>query len=145
MTADFPTSGRIADREHLLPIRVYYEDTDFTGAVYHGAHVRFLERGRSDFLRLAGVHHAELATAGFAFAVARLELDFKRPARIDDALVVKSRFLELRGPRLVVGQQILRGEALLVDAKVDAACIGLDGKPRRPPAAMIEALRRLIF
>lgn len=145
MTADLPTAGRIEAREHLLPIRVYYEDTDFTGVVYHGAHVRFLERGRSDFLRLAGVHHAELAAGGFAFAVASLAVDFKRPGRIDDALVVKSRFLELRGPRLVIGQQILRGEELLVDAKVDAACIGLDGKPRRPPTAMIEALRRLIF
>ena len=144
MTA-LPTAGWIANREHVLPIRVYYEDTDFTGVVYHGAYVRFLERGRSDFLRLAGVKHAELEAAGFAFAVVRLEADFKKPARIDDAIEVRSRFLDLRGPRLIIGQQAARGEELLVEARVEAACIGLDGRPRRPPSAMTEALRPLIF
>jgi acyl-CoA thioester hydrolase len=140
-----PSAGVIIDREHVLPIRVYYEDTDFTGVVYHGAYVRFLERGRSDFLRLAGVKHAELEAAGFAFAVVRLEADFRKPARIDDAVEVRSRFLDLRGPRLVIGQRVARGEDLLVEARIDAACIGLDGRPRRPPPAMKEALRPLIF
>jgi acyl-CoA thioester hydrolase len=140
-----PTAGVIVEREHVLPIRVYYEDTDFTGVVYHGAYVRFLERGRSDFLRLAGVKHAELEAAGFAFAVVRLEADFRTPARIDDAIEIRSRFLELRGPRLVIGQKVARGGDLLVDARVEAACIGLDGRPRRPPQAMTEALRPLIF
>jgi acyl-CoA thioester hydrolase len=143
--SEAPTAGRIEAREHFLPVRVYYEDTDFTGVVFHGAYVRFLERGRTDFLRLAGVHHAVLEGEGYAFTVVRLEADFKRPARIDDALTVKSRCLELRGPRLVIGQQVLREEALLVDATVEAAVIGLDGRPRRPPAFMMEALRPLIF
>jgi acyl-CoA thioester hydrolase len=143
--SDLPTAGRIEAREHFLPVRVYYEDTDFTGVVFHGAYVRFLERGRTDFLRLAGVHHAVLEGEGYAFTVVRLEADFKRPARIDDALTVKSRFLELRGPRLIIGQQVLRDEAILVDARVEAALIGLDGRPRRPPPAMTEALRPLIF
>jgi len=140
-----PTAGVIEDREHLLPIRVYFEDTDFTGVVYHGAYVRFLERGRSDFLRLAGVRHRALEAEGFAFTVVRMELDFKQPARIDDALIVRSRFLEMRGPRLVIGQQVARDDTLLVDARVEAACIGLDGRPRRPPAAMTGAIRPLIF
>jgi acyl-CoA thioester hydrolase len=143
--SEAPTAGRIEAREHFLPVRVYYEDTDFTGVVFHGAYVRFLERGRTDFLRLAGVHHAVLEGEGYAFTVVRLEADFKRPARIDDALTVKSRCLQLRGPRLVIGQQVLRDEALLVDARVEAALIGLDGRPRRPPPAMTEALRPLIF
>jgi len=140
-----PLSGEFAAEGHILTQRVYYEDTDFSGVVYHARYLHFMERGRTDFLRLAGVHHAVLEGEGYAFTVVRLEADFKRPARIDDALTVKSRCLELRGPRLVIGQQVLRDEALLVDARVEAALIGLDGRPRRPPPSMTEALRPLIF
>jgi acyl-CoA thioester hydrolase len=143
--SDLPTAGRIEAREHLLPVRVYFEDTDFSGVVFHASYVRFLERGRSDYLRLAGVHHARLREQGLAFAVVRLEADFRRPARIDDALVVRSRFQELRGPRLVIGQQVTRDAELLVEARVEAALIGPGGRPKRLTSAMLQAIRPLLF
>ena len=85
-----PSAGVFQGREHLLAVRVYYEDTDFTGLVYHASYVRFFERGRSDFLRLAGADHTAMGALGVAFAVVRLEVGFRRAARIDDALVVET-------------------------------------------------------
>ena len=131
---DQPTSGRMQDKEHLLPVRVYYEDTDFTGIVYHANYLRFFERGRSDFLRTIGVHHDALASeeAPSAFAVARMEVDFKRPARIDDALLVRTRFTGMRGPRLFFGQRIERDGDLICAADVTATAIHMDGRVKRP-------------
>jgi acyl-CoA thioester hydrolase len=147
METTAPTAGWFDGREHVLPVRVYYEDTDFTGVVYHGAYVRFFERGRSDCLRAIGVHHAELAagpeTAGFA--VVRMEVDFRRAARIDDALLVRTAYEALKGPRLFVRQRILRSEDLIAEALVQAACIDLrTGRARRPPNLLLEALRPLV-
>lgn len=137
-----PTAGEIIGREHVLPVRVYYEDTDFTGVVYHGAYVRFFERGRSDFLRVAGIHHAELLAREepIAFAVTRLDIAFKRAARIDDALVVRTTYDTVRGPRLFISQRITRGEDLIATASVEAACIDLAGRPKRPPPGMADLL-----
>jgi acyl-CoA thioester hydrolase len=103
MTADLPSAGRFEDRTHFLPVRVYYEDTDFSGIVYHANYLRFFERGRSDFLRVAGVHHSEFAAQAdpMAFAVNKMEIEFHKPARIDDALVVESQFESFKGPRLL--------------------------------------------
>ena len=145
MSIDLPTAGRFEGRDHLLPVRVYYEDTDFTGLVYHANYVRYFERGRSDFLRLAGVHHAELLDRDdpAAFAIVRMELDFKRAARIDDALAVRTTYDSARGPRLFISQRITRGEELICAAQVEAACIDLAGRPRKPPAGMLDILRPL--
>jgi acyl-CoA thioester hydrolase len=140
-----PGAGHIEGREHLLPVRVYFEDTDFTGVVFHGAYVRFLERGRSDYLRLAGVRHAEMLAQGLAFAVTRLEMDFRRPARIDDALTVRTRFEALKGARLTIGQQVSHGAEVLVAARVEAALLGLDGRPCRLPGDMIAIIQPLLF
>ena len=128
--------------EHVLPVRIYYEDTDFTGVVYHGGYVRFFERGRTDFLRLAGVHHAALLQRPdpFAFTVTRLAVAFQRPARIDDALEVRTRYHAVRGPRLLIRQRIVRGPEAIAEAEVEAACIDLSGRPRRPPADLLAAL-----
>lgn len=143
---DRPNAGRFAGREHRLPVRVYYEDTDFTGVVYHGAYVRFFERGRSDALRLAGVHHSELQALPepAAFAVVRMEIDFRRAARVDDALLVRSTFEAFRGPRLTGRQRIFRAEELVAEALVEVAVIGAGGRPRRPPPVLVEALRPLV-
>ena len=143
MTEVTPTSGVFAGREHHLPVRIYYEDTDFTGVVYHGNYLRYFERGRSDFLRLAGISHSDLLEdeAPTAFVVTRMELDFKRAARIDDALTVVTSYDEVKGVRLMVSQKILRGEELIAVAQVTAACISLDGRPKRPPASMVEKLK----
>src|ERR1700723_993928 len=102
MTANLPTAGVFEGREHVLPVRVYYEDTDLTGVVYHANYVRYFERGRSDFLRLAGVSHSDLLARDdpAAFVITRLELDFRIPARIDDALLVVTTYDRVKGPRL---------------------------------------------
>jgi acyl-CoA thioester hydrolase len=136
-----PTAGEFRDGAHWLPIRVYYEDTDFTGVVYHANFLRYMERGRSDFIRLAGVDHGFMAAqGGAAFAVARIELDYKKPARIDDALVVRSQFFAVKGVRMHALQQVLRGGELLAEARITAVCVGPDSRPKKPPPAMIERL-----
>ena len=142
---DQPTAGRFDGQDHLLPVRVYYEDTDFTGVVYHGNYVRYFERGRSDFLRVAGVRHADLLDRPdpAAFAIVRMEIDFKRVARIDDALAVRTTYDAARGPRLFISQRITRGEELVCQALVEAACIDLQGRPRKPPAGLLDTLRPL--
>ena len=138
--SDSPSAGRFEGREHRLPVRVYYEDTDFTGLVYHGNYVRYFERGRSDALRLMGVGHAELLDGDqpMAFVVSKLALDYLKPARIDDALVVRTRYRAIKGPRLLISQTIVRDEEVLCRAEVEAVCIHLDGRPRRPTRRLIE-------
>ena len=139
---DQPTAGRFEGREHRLPVRVYYEDTDFTGLVYHGNYLRFFERGRSDFLRMVSVGHAELLDQAdpIAFVITTMNLRFRAAARIDDALVVRTTYDAVKGPRLIIRQAITRGGQLLTEADVEAACIDLKGRPRRPPASLVEAL-----
>ena len=138
---DSPTSGEFRDGAHWLPIRVYYEDTDFTGVVYHANFLRYMERGRSDFIRLAGADHVFMAAqGGAAFAVAKIDIDYRKPARIDDALLVRSRFLPVKGVRLQALQQVFRGDELLAEARVTAVCVGPDTRPIKPPKAMIERL-----
>ncbi|MES2833411.1 MAG: tol-pal system-associated acyl-CoA thioesterase [Pseudomonadota bacterium] len=141
-----PTHGRFEGREHRLPVRVYYEDTDFTGLVYHGSYVRFFERGRTDALRTLGIGHAELLEDDrpSAFVVATMALRFLKPARIDDALTVSTRFEAVKGPRLIMAQSIWRGEERLCEADVVAVCIHLDGRPRRPGRAMVERIKPLL-
>jgi acyl-CoA thioester hydrolase len=138
-----PSAGWQEGLEHVLPVRIYYEDTDFTGVVYHGAYVRFFERGRTDFLRLAGISHMALLERPdpVAFTVTRLAIDFRRAARIDDALQVRTRYEAVRGPRLFVRQRLIRGAELVAEAQVEAACIDLSGRARRPPSDLVQALK----
>lgn len=137
-----PTAGVFHGQDHLLPLRVYYEDTDFSGVVYHATYVRWFERGRSDFLRLAGVSHADLfaGETPLAFAVTRLEIDFARAAAIDEALVVRTRFAGLKGPRFLIDQAILRQGELIAQAAVQVALVG-GGRPRKPSAELISRLK----
>ncbi|MFN3537923.1 MAG: YbgC/FadM family acyl-CoA thioesterase [Brevundimonas sp.] len=139
---DLPSAGRFEGRDHILPVRVYYEDTDFTGLVYHANYVRYFERGRSDFLRLAGVGHADLLAGEtpLAFVITSLDLQFLKAARIDDALVVRTTYDTLRGPRLTIRQTIERGGEVLCRAEVEAAVIDLTGRPRRAPTTLIAAV-----
>ena len=139
-TAGPPSAGLFIGREHRLPVRVYYEDTDFTGLVYHASYVRFLERGRSDFLRLAGADHVAMAALGTAFAIVRLEVDFRRAARIDDALEVVTGIAAVRGSRLRFSQRIEQDGEAICRAVVDAACIDAAGRARRPPSELMRAL-----
>ncbi|NVK33265.1 MAG: YbgC/FadM family acyl-CoA thioesterase [Rhodobacteraceae bacterium] len=133
-------SGRLERGVHYLPVRVYYEDTDFTGIAYHGSYVRFFERGRSDFLRLAGVHHSELLNGkddrSLAFAVKKMTLTFSRPATIDDVLEVRTRITNLKGARIELEQKIYRDDVLLVACDIVVAVITLDGRATRLPAEL---------
>ena len=141
---DQPNSGRMEGREHVLPVRIYYEDTDFTGAVYHANYLRYFERGRSDFLRLLGVGHVALSEVDTAFAVTRMEVEFHRAARIDDALVIRTGFLAARGPRMTIGQRILRDDHIIASATVQVACIDSSGRAKRPPPGLVKALAPLL-
>ena len=138
--SDQPTAGRFDGRAHLLPVRVYYEDTDFTGLVYHANYVRYFERGRSDCLRAMGIGHAELLKGDepLAFVVSEMALSFLKPARIDDALVVRTLYEAVKGPRLLIRQSVERGGEVLCRAEVTAVCIHLDGRPRRPTRALVD-------
>ena len=133
-------AGRIADRRHILAVRVYHEDTDFSGAVYHASYLRFCERGRSDFLRLMGVFHGELRAPGsgdpLAFAVRHMEIDFLKPARINDALEVETRAVALSGAALNLDQRIARGSETVFTAQVKVVVIDGRGRPRRLPSAL---------
>ena len=142
MTPPAPPSGVFEGKAHLLPVRVYYEDTDFTGVVYHANYLRYFERGRSEFLRLAGISHTQLRDleTPLAFVVARMEIDFVRPARIDDALVVRTEYERMERVRLHVRQTLERDGETIARAAETIVCIGLDGRPRRPPPALSEAL-----
>ncbi len=143
MTSHAPTAGTFEGREHVLPVRVYYEDTDLTGVVYHANYVRYFERGRSDFLRLAGVSHASLLLLDdpAAFAVTRIAIEFRLAARIDDALEVRTLFESTRGVRLNIAQRIVREDKLVASAAVEVVCIDAQGRARRPPRQVIDALR----
>jgi acyl-CoA thioester hydrolase len=138
-------AGRIEGEAHVLPVRVYYEDTDFSGLVYHANYLKFCERGRSDCLRLLGVHHHELQQGGLAlsFVVRRMVCDFLAPARIDEILEVESRFVRVSGARMEIAQAVTRGGETLFRAAVTAALVDAHGRPKRFPEPMIEALSRL--
>jgi acyl-CoA thioester hydrolase len=118
-----------------LPIRVYWEDTDAGGVVYHASYLRFMERGRTEFLREGGVHQAKLQEeSGLTFVVADMNIRFRQPAKIDDELVVETVAKEFRGASLALNQKVLRGTDVLVEADVTCAVIARDGKPMRIPA-----------
>jgi acyl-CoA thioester hydrolase len=145
MTERWPSlAGRFTEGAHVLPVRVYYEDTDFSGAVYHANYLKFCERGRSDCLRLLGVQHHELhwhASEGrMGFVVRRMVCDFLKPARIDDLLEVETRFREMAGARLELIQNVRRQTEALFTAEVTVALVDDQGRPRRLPKAMVAAL-----
>ncbi len=139
-------SGWFDRHTHVLPIRVYYEDTDFSGVVYHAKYLHFMERGRSEFLRAAGVRHqGMLKTAEpLVWVVRRMTIEYLKPARVDDELMVRSTPRELTGARMRVEQGVLRKSELLVKAEVEACVITLDGRPRRIPDAIRKTLERYL-
>lgn len=146
MSEDTAPEGRIDGKVHSLAIRVYHEDTDLTGVVYHANYLRFLERGRSDFLRAIGVTHAMLRAgeSPTAFAVRRMEIDFLRPARLEDALTIRSAFHPLKGAVLRMAQTVEKrtekGGETLLRAELEVACVTLDGRAVRPPKVLVNAV-----
>ena len=139
----FLISGALTEEGHRLIQRVYYEDTDFSGLVYHARYLHFLERGRTDYLRCLGVEQRELITAdeeGLVFVVHRMEIDFRSPARMDDILTIVTRTEKAGGAKMVLIQEIRRGETPLISAKVIIAVINAKGRPRRLPEALAKQM-----
>jgi len=128
--------GRFEGKTHILPIRVYYEDTDLSGVVYHANYLRYMERGRSEYFRSAGITRlAQLDDPEpTAWTLRKVSLEYFRPARIDDLIEVHTRCVALSGARMTADQSIRLGGELLTRGMVEACIITLSGRPRRIPA-----------
>jgi acyl-CoA thioester hydrolase len=142
----FRLDGAIANGRHAMHVRVYYEDTDFTGIVYHASYLRFMERGRTNYLRLIGADHralfeaAEREAPGFAFVVRSMTIEFLKPARMDDVLAVVTTPEEVKGASVTLLQRVTRGGETLVEAHVRVAFIS-SGRAQRIPMPLREAMK----
>lgn len=132
-------SGELTAEGHILTQRVYYEDTDFSGVVYHARYLHFLERGRTDFLRCLGIDQSKVSTGeeSLVFVVHRMEIDFKQPARMDDVLTIRTVTEKAAGAKLILDQEIRRDGTLLIAAHVIVAVINGRGRPQRLPAPLV--------
>ena len=136
-----PSGGWLEGRTHVFPVRVYYEDTDFSGVVYHANYLRFMERGRTNHLRLMGAEQhalfaeAQAETPGFAFVVRSMHLDYLKPARMDDVLDIVTWPLAVKGASITLAQEVRRGEVVLVKAEVRVAFIS-EGRAQPIPKAL---------
>ena len=145
MSADLH-AGEIREGRHILPVRVYYEDTDFSGSVYHASYLRFMERGRTNYLRLLGAdqralfEETEREAPGFAFVVRTMQIEFLKPARMDDVLAVVTETAEVRGASVTLHQQVLRGDEVVIDAHVKVAFVA-GGRARPIPKPLRLAMR----
>ncbi len=142
---DVPLSGRLARGEHRYPVRVHYEDTDVSGVVYHANYLRWMERARTEMLRVAGIDHAAgVARGDGGYAVASVAIRYVRPARLDDALVVATRLTAVRAASLAIQQRVSRNGVVLAEADIVAALVAADGRPRRQPRAWLDIYRGLL-
>jgi acyl-CoA thioester hydrolase len=139
-----PQTGHFDGRDHFFPVRVYFEDTDLSGIVYHANYLRFMERARSDMLRLAGIDQRATMEAGEgAYAVVDLAIKYRLPAKLDDELLVVSYVRRVRAASCLIHQRVMRGEDILTIADVTAALISPQGRPLRQPAKWVETFRQL--
>lgn len=144
---DLDTQNFDAERQHWKHVRVYYEDTDFTGLVYHANYLKYFERGRSDHLRDAGVSHQSLLNREdpAAFTILKADIDFKKAAHVEDELWVRTRYLGVKGARILFEQAVLRDGQVLAQAQITAATIHGDGRPRRPIPEIVELLKDYVY
>lgn len=142
--ADQPTEGRFDGREHRFPLRVYFEDTDLSGVAYHANYLRWMERARSDMLRVAGIDQRTVWEAGQgAYAVADLHIAYRAPAKLDDALVVVSTVEAATPSRTIIHQTVRCGQRTLATAEVTAVLVAASGRPTRQPADWLAIYRQL--
>ena len=138
--------GSIRDGRHLMQVRVYYEDTDFSGIVYHANYLRFMERGRTNYLRLLGADQralfaeAENEAPGFAFVVRAMQIEYLKPARMDDLLDIVTLPAEVKGASITLAQEVRRGDDVLVEARVKVAFVS-GGRARPIPKALRIAMK----
>ncbi|MEA2999094.1 MAG: acyl-CoA thioester hydrolase [Sphingomonadales bacterium] len=139
-----PAQGRMRGTTHLFPLRVYFEDTDVAGIVYYANYLRFMERARSDMLRTLGIdQRAALESGEGVYAVAEVNIRYRAPARLGDALVVVTDIEAVRAASVLIHQQVRRGDEIVVEATVTAAFITPGGRPRRQPRDWVERFERL--
>lgn len=142
MITDLPVGGRLEHGCHRFPVRVYFEDTDLSGLVYHASYLRFMERARSDLLRVMGIDQRAAFEAGEGvYAVADISIRYQFPARLDDALVVETRALELGAATVRLSQVIRHAGRVLTEAGIRLAFIAPSGRPRRQPADWLARYR----
>jgi len=140
-----PPSGVIHDGAHYFPLRVYFEDTDLSGVVYHANYLRYCERARSDFMLLLGLdHRAAFETGQGYFAVAEARIKYLKPAKLDDALVVISQFTELRAVSWRVHQRVIRDGQEIAHVDILAAFLDMRGRPTRQPAHWTESYKTIL-
>ena len=140
-----PHSGRFDGPRHLFAVRVYYEDTDLSGIVYHANYLRWFERARSDLLRLLGIDQRAAKEAGQGvYSVADLHIRYRAPARLDDAVTIETDALELGAASVRLRQRARRGEDLLAEAEIRVGFVSLDGRPQRQPSEWREAFASLL-
>ena len=141
---DRPYRGGFRGNAHLFALRVYFEDTDVAGIVYYANYLKFMERARSDMLRAAGIDQRAVLEAGEGvYAVAEASIKYRKPANLDDDLLVVSKVREVRAASCVIQQRVMRGDELLTDAMVTAAFLSPEGRPKRQPRAWVEKFERL--
>ena len=141
---DQPYGGAFVGSAHHFALRVYFEDTDAAGIVYYANYLRFMERARSDMLRAIGVdQRAALEDGTGVYVVAEVNIRYRGPARLDDALVVVSEVREVRGASCVIHQRVMREKEVLTEAMVTAGFLGADGRPRRQPREWVEKFELL--
>lgn len=141
---DRPYRGGFVAGEHRFALTVYFEDTDAYGIVYYANYLKFMERARSDMLRACGINQeGELAQSGSAYAVVEAHLRYKRPARLSDDLIIRSRIRELRASSVTIQQRVMRGQELLNDAMITAAFLDGQGRPKRHPVAWLERFKAI--
>jgi len=142
---DQPAGGRFVGGTHRFPVRIYFEDTDLSGVVYHANYLRYFERARSDMLMIAGIDQRATHEAGEgAYAVRSMQLDWRAPARLNDALVVVSTVERVCAAAVDIQQIVIRNDLLLASARVGVAFVAPSGRPRRQPAAWIDAFAALV-
>lgn len=142
---DRPATGRFAGNAHHFPLRVYFEDTDLSGIVYHANYLRYMERARSDMLRLAGIDQRDAIEAGEgAYAIVDLAIKYRSPARLEDDLLVISTVERVSPARVIIHQTVRRDDTILTQATVTAALVSPEGRPLRQPRAWVETFRRLM-
>lgn len=145
MNVNAPYQGHFDGHEHKFAVRVYFEDTDFSGVVYHARYLHFMERARSDMLARLGIEQGAAHDAGLgAYAVTGITLKFRKPAHFDDALLVTSIATAVRGASCDIHQRVSRDGETLVEAEVTAAFVAPDGRPARQPAEWVAAFRPVI-
>ncbi len=137
--------GHFVGREHHFPVHIYFDDTDFSGLVYHTNYLRYMEHARSDMLKCAGIDQRSAFMDGEGvYAVSELSIKYRRPARFDDALLVVSMIEQLGAATVVIHQRVMLGDETLTDARVVAAFLSCEGRPKRQPKPWVAAFESLL-